>query len=105
MNKKLQRVFRERHLTPEEAAADRKLRETLNKEFPPSSVPSPTRASPLSELLKQSIRDSRKTIDEIAAEAGVSPLLISQFLSGERDIRLATADKLTHTLGLEVTAQ
>jgi transcriptional regulator with XRE-family HTH domain len=105
MGKKLQRVFRNRNLTPDEAAVDRQLREKLIVEFPPSGRVTQSQPSPLSELLKQWIRESTKTVEAIAGEAGVSPVLISEFLSGERDIRLTTADKLAHSLGLEVTTE
>lgn len=53
----------------------------------------------LSQALKTTIRRSGKSIDQLADEAGVSPLVISRFLSGERDIRLATADKLAEAAG------
>jgi plasmid maintenance system antidote protein VapI len=33
-------------------------------------------------------------------EAGISPIVVSRFLSGERDIRLATADRLAKALGI-----
>ena len=38
---------------------------------------------------------------QIAKRARVSQIIISRFLSGERDIRMATADKLANALGLE----
>jgi transcriptional regulator with XRE-family HTH domain len=56
----------------------------------------------LSEALKRAIRQSDKSVYQIAKEADVSPIVISRFLSGERDIRLATADRLAETLGLAV---
>jgi hypothetical protein len=37
---------------------------------------------------------------QIAQEASVSQIVLSRFLSGERDIRMATADKLARVLGL-----
>jgi plasmid maintenance system antidote protein VapI len=37
---------------------------------------------------------------QIAQAAGVSQIVISRFISGERDIRMATADKLAEALGL-----
>ena len=38
----------------------------------------------------------------MAKAAGVSQIVISRFLSGERDIRMATADKLAGALGLKL---
>jgi len=40
---------------------------------------------------------------QIAQDAGVSQIVVSRFLSGERDIRLATADKLAEALGLKLS--
>ena len=105
MGKKLQRVFRDRPLTPEEASADVRVREQIAAEFPVRPQPSPSHSSAFSELLKRSIRDSGKSTDEIASEAGVSPALVACFLSGERDIHMTTADKLASSLGLEVTVE
>ena len=39
---------------------------------------------------------------EVAQQAGVSQIVILRFLSGERDIRMATADKLAGALGLKL---
>ena len=44
------------------------------------------------------------TVYQIAKGAHVSQIIISRFLSGERDIRMATADKLANALGLELVA-
>jgi len=50
--------------------------------------------------LREAIRSSGKSVYQIAKEADVSQIVISRFLSGERDIRMATADKLAETLGI-----
>lgn len=105
MGKKLQRVFRDRRLTPDETAADQEVRRQVAAEFPPRPEPAQAQSSSFSELLKRSIRESGRSIDEIAKEAGVSPALLGHFLSGERDIHMTTADKLAGSLGLEVTAE
>ena len=105
MGKKLQRVFRDRHLTPDEAAADQELREKVEGEYPPKTRTNATQADSLSELLRRSILDSGRSIDEIASDAGVSPTVITGFLSGQRDIHMTTADRLARSLGLEVTAE
>jgi transcriptional regulator with XRE-family HTH domain len=39
---------------------------------------------------------------QIARDAGVSQIVVSQFPSGERDIRVATADKMAEALGLKL---
>lgn len=101
----LQRTYRDRPLTPDEAAADEKLREQIAAEFPPAPRIPQTRSSSLSELLKKSIRESGKSTDAIATEAGISSVLLERFLAGERDIHMVTADKLANSLGLEVTVE
>jgi len=105
MAKKLQRVFRDRHLTPDEVAADKDLRGKIESEYPPKAATHVAQTDSLSELLRRSIRESGRSLEEIASAAGVSPIVIAGFLSGERDIHMATADRLARSLGLEVTAE
>ena len=50
------------------------------------------------------MKRSTKTSYQLAKEAGVSQIMVSRFLSGKRDIRLATADRLAHVLGLKLVA-
>jgi hypothetical protein len=57
--------------------------------------------------LKEAIRESGKTPNLIAKEAGVAPMILSRFLSDDpdlhRDIRLeSTADQLCAYFGLEL---
>jgi len=40
----------------------------------------------------------------LAEEANVSPVVLTQFLAGQRDLRLATAEKLVELLGLRLVA-
>lgn len=100
-----ERIFRERHLTPDEVATDQELRGKLEREFPPKSPDKITRADSLSGLLRRAIRESGRSFGEIAESIKVSPALIARFVSGERDIHMATADRLARSLGLEVTAE
>jgi hypothetical protein len=105
MSERPQRDFRDRRLTPEEAAADDKTRKRIFAEFPPKAALTSSDSTSLSELLKKSIRESTKSIDQMASEAGVPATLITSFLSGQRDIHLATADKLAISLGLELATE
>jgi transcriptional regulator with XRE-family HTH domain len=50
------------------------------------------------------MKRSPKTSYQLAKEAGVSQIMVSRFLSGKRDIRLATADRLAQVLGLKLVA-
>ena len=56
----------------------------------------------ISAVLRKAIQASEMSINALAQASGVSHPIILRFLSGERDIRLATADKLAATLGVRV---
>jgi transcriptional regulator with XRE-family HTH domain len=99
--KKLTRKTRTTQVTPEEFARDEQIRRQVKAEFPPAE-PQLAEAGALSELLKHAIQSSPKSVYQICKEAGVSQIVVSRFLSGERDIRLATADRLAKVLGLTV---
>jgi hypothetical protein len=101
MKRKLERVYRGRYLSPTEIANDAAARRKVQEEFPPSAMSKSSGA--LSDVLKQAIRSSDRTVYQIAHEAGVSQIVISRFLSGERDIRMHTADKLAGVLGLKLS--
>ena len=104
MEKKFQREFRDRKRTPAEVARDEEVRRQVQAEFPPASSAASASSDSLSESLKQAIRASGQSEYQIAKAAGVSQIVISRFLSGERDIRMATADKLAGALGLKLDA-
>jgi ribosome-binding protein aMBF1 (putative translation factor) len=105
MAKKLQRVFRNRSPTPDEIAANREVRDKVEREFPPKRATQAVETDSLSELLRRSIRESDQSVEDIAKRAGVSPVVVTRFVSGERDIHMATADRLARSLGLEVSAE
>jgi DNA-binding phage protein len=56
----------------------------------------------LPERLRATIRNSGKPVYQIARESGVAHPVIFRFLTGERDIRLETAEKLAAALGLRL---
>jgi predicted XRE-type DNA-binding protein len=87
MAKKLQREFRKRRLTPEEAARDAEVRRKVKEEFPPARADDLRTPHSLSEALKQAIRESEKSEYQIAQQAGVSQIVISRFLL-ERVLKL-----------------
>ena len=104
MNRKLERVFRSRPLTAEEAARDKEVRRAVQAEFPPATTPHESRFDSLGEALRKAIRDSPQPAAEIAAKAHLSPLALSKFLAGERDIPLETADRLAEVLGIKLAS-
>ena len=100
--KKLKRLKRSSRLSAKQVARDRDVRRRVQEEFPP--VPETPIPNCLSEALKQAIQDSEMTVYQIARKARVSQIIISRFLSGQRDIRMATADKLAGVLGMKLVA-
>lgn len=56
----------------------------------------------LSVQLRTAIKTSGKTVYQLAKESGVSHPVILRFLSGERGIRMDTADRLAYSLGLRL---
>jgi MoxR-like ATPase len=104
MDKRIERVYRTRTLTAEEAARANTIRRKVMEEFPPLATAHKPRLDSISEELREAIRASDRSVRQIADDAGLSDELLSRFLSGERDIRMATADKLAETLGLKLIA-
>jgi hypothetical protein len=99
--KKFKRVTRSSPLTSAAAKRDQDLRQKIMKEFPPLE-PRTAESGGISDALRAAIQSSGKSIYQIGKDAGVSQIIVSRFLSGERDIRLATADRLARALGIMV---
>jgi DNA-binding phage protein len=99
--KQFKRVTRSSPLTAAEAAREKDRRRKIMQEFPPLE---PANAEPggLSDALRTAIKESGKSVYQICKDAGISQIVISRFLSGERDIRLATADRLAKALGIAI---
>ncbi len=102
--KTFKRIVRDRKLTPEEVAADANVRRKVMQEFPPAP-PSVPESGAISDALRAAIAASPKSVYQICKEAGISQIVVSRFLSGERDIRLATADRLAKALGIAVSSR
>jgi transcriptional regulator with XRE-family HTH domain len=56
----------------------------------------------LVEVLRREILGAGKSVFAVAREAHVSQPILSRFLSGKRGITLQTAERLCHSLGLEL---
>lgn len=63
-------------------------------------LPPRTPAETLTDVLRSAITRSAKSLNTLAAEAGTNPGQLSRFMTGERDLRLATVDRLAAALGL-----
>lgn len=62
-----------------------------------------SKTATLSEQLRRAIVDSGLSQYRIALDTDVAQAVLARFLAGERDIRLATADKLAAYLRLKLT--
>jgi hypothetical protein len=100
--KTVKHLYRTRRLSGPEAARYRELRRKIREEFPPLE-PKPDTPI-LSEPLREAIIHSGKSVGRIAKDAKVSAVVLQQFLDGERDLRLATAERLAHVLKLKLVA-
>ena len=56
----------------------------------------------LSGQLRDVIGSRGLTPYAVAKEAGIDPGMVSRFVSGERDLRLGTVDRIAHALGLRL---
>ena len=58
------------------------------------------RRSQVAETLRQVIRDSELSQNEIARRAGIDSGMVSRFVNGERGMTLGTAARVAAVLGL-----
>lgn len=58
----------------------------------------------LSAVIAAAARKDERSSYAIAHEAGIRPEVLTRFLHGERDLKLATATKLCRVLNLELRA-
>src|SRR5437773_5512918 len=98
--KKFKRITRPSRLKPDEIARDKDLRRKIMTEFPPLESREPESGG-ISDALRTAIKASPRSVYQICKAAGISQIVVSRFLSGQRDIRLATADRLAKILGVK----
>jgi transcriptional regulator with XRE-family HTH domain len=55
------------------------------------------------EQLRQAIRQSGQTLNQLSQQCGVGRDQLSRFLRGRRDLTLETADRVCQALGLELS--
>lgn len=97
-----------RGLTAEEAERVRRLREKIAAELPELTARDQLRKeareeTTLSGGLRRAIHGSPLSLTEIAAQIGIAPLLLDEFLTGERTLRSDSLDRLAALLGYGVT--
>jgi ribosome-binding protein aMBF1 (putative translation factor) len=100
--KTFKRIRRAGKLSPQEAARDREIRRKIMVEFPP--LEQEPDSHNLSGPLREAIAQSGKSVRRLAKQAKVSEIVLQQFLDGQRDLRLATAERLAQVLGLKLVA-
>jgi ribosome-binding protein aMBF1 (putative translation factor) len=59
----------------------------------------------LSGEIRRAVHASRLSLDEIAAETGITPLVLDEFLTGDRTLRSDVLDRLAKGLRLVLTAR
>lgn len=105
-NPKARRITRD--LTPQQRAGLRRRRNLIAREFPDLTARDQMRKEArdeptLSGELRRAIHASPLSLADIAAPAGISPLLLDDFLTGERTLRSDVLDRLAANLGFEMS--
>ena len=93
-----------RELTPDEQDRLRRYREQIASELPELAERDRMRKeareeSTLSGELRRAIHASPLSIPRLAERAGISPLALDEFLTGERTLRSDVLDRLAGVLG------
>ncbi|MCR4413191.1 MAG: helix-turn-helix domain-containing protein [Thermoguttaceae bacterium] len=97
-----------RELTASEKERLKKYREQIAQELPELRARDQMRKdardeSTLSGELRRAIHASELSLGELAARAGITPILLDDFLTGERTLRSDVIDRLASVLGCELT--
>ncbi len=106
MNKRqAKRVIRE--LTPAEKERLEKYRDEVARELPELEARDQMRKdareeSTLSGELRRAVHESELSLAEIATRAGITPIMLDDFLTGERTLRSDVMDRLAGVLGCEL---
>jgi transcriptional regulator with XRE-family HTH domain len=96
-----------RELTPAEEERLTKYRAQIARELPDLAARDQLRKDAredrtFSGELRRAVHESELSLAEIAARAGVTPVVLDDFLTGERTLRSDVIDRLTSLLGYEL---
>jgi plasmid maintenance system antidote protein VapI len=96
-----------RELTPAERQRLAKYREQIAQEMPDLQARNQMRKdasqeNTLSGELRRAIHESDMSLAEIAARAAITPIVLDDFLTGERTLRSDVMDRLASVLGYEL---
>lgn len=105
MTRSAKRITRE--LTEEEKKRLVQSREQIAQELPDLQVRDQMRKdardeATLSGDLRRSIHASDLSLLEIATQAGITPIMLDDFLTGERTLRSDVMDRIANVLGYRV---
>lgn len=97
-----------RELTPAEQERLAKYRGQVAEELPDLQARDQMRKdarqeNTLSGELRRTIHESDLSLAEIATRAGITPIVLDDFLTGERTLRSDVIDRLTIVLGYELS--
>jgi len=103
---KARRITRE--LSPAEQERLRRHREEIAGELPQMAARDQMRKeareeTTLSGQLRRAIHASERSLSAIAQASGITPLLLDEFLTGERTLRSDVIDRLADVLGCEIS--
>ncbi len=97
-----------RQLTPAEQERLRRQREQIGGELPEMANRDQMRKeareeATLSGQLRRAVHASEKSLSAVADQAGITPLMLDEFLTGERTLRSDVIDRLANVLGCQLT--
>ncbi len=97
-----------RELTPAEQERLVRQRQQIAEELPEMTARDQMRkeareAATLSGELRRAVHASELALSVIAAQAGITPLMLDDFLTGERTLRSDVIDRLAGALGCQLT--
>ena len=97
-----------RELTPAEQQRLRQQREQVADELPEMAARDQMRKqareeATLSGQLRRAVHASELSLSAIAAGAGITPLQLDEFLTGERTLRSDVIDRLANVLGCQLS--
>jgi len=97
-----------RELSPEQQQRLAKQRQLIAEELPDLAARDQMRKeareeATLSGELRRAIHASELPLSTVAAQVGVAPLVLDEFLTGERTLRSDVIDRLAGVLGCELS--
>lgn len=97
-----------RDLTPAEQQRLERHRERIAAELPEMAARDQMRKEArdeptLSGQLRRAVHASELSISAVAAQAGITPLMLDEFLTGERTLRSDVLDRLANVLGCQLS--